>query len=109
MSDEERRRNPRFPVDLTVTLGVAGERRDARLHDLCRDAALVEAVRPEPVGTAVTLEMLLPGASGPMRLAGTVIRLAPGEQGGHGMAILFSAPPPEAEARIDEFVASQGR
>ena len=36
-----------------------------------------------------------------------VIRLAPGEQGTHGIAILFLAPSPEVEEAIDAFVARQ--
>lgn len=109
MSAEERRRNPRFVVDVPVTMTVAGETRTARLRDVCRDAALVEADRWEPLGTDVALALALPGTAGPIEVSGRVIRLAPGEQGTHGMAILFSGPSPEAEARIDEFIARQGQ
>jgi hypothetical protein len=105
---KERRRNPRAAVQLSATLTVAGERKAARLKDVCRDAALIEADRWEALGTEVGLEMQLPGSAGPLRLAGRVIRLAPGEQGTHGMAILFDGPSPEAEARIDEFIAGGG-
>ena len=88
---------------------VAGGKSTARLRDVCRDAALVEVDHWEALGTDVTLDMELPGAAGPLRVTGRVIRLAPGEQGTHGLAILFSSPSPEAEARIDEFIARQGR
>jgi hypothetical protein len=108
MSGDERRCNPRFAADVSVEMTVAGGKRPARLKDVCRDAALVEADGWEPLGTEVALHMELPGAAGPLQVSGRVIRLAPGEQGTHGMAILFSGPSPEAEARIDEFIARQG-
>jgi hypothetical protein len=104
---EERRRNRRFVLDLPVTIIVAKWARMARLKDVCRDAALVEADRWEPLRTEVGLRMLLPGTSGPLQVSGRVIRLTPGEQGTHGMAILFSGTSPEAEALIAEFVAAQ--
>jgi PilZ domain len=107
MTSEERRRSPRQTVKVPAVLSVRGEARSATLRDVCRDAALVETDRWEPLGTEVTLALALPGASGPLELSGTVIRLAPGEQGTHGMAVLFSSPSPEAEARIDAFVAGR--
>jgi hypothetical protein len=105
MSSEERRRSPRLAVDVPVTIHVAGQAKKAILKDLCHDAALVELDRWEVLGTEVVLEMELPGSSGPLRVSGEVIRLAPGEQAGHGMAILFSAPSAEVEAGIDAFIA----
>jgi PilZ domain len=108
MSIEERRRSPRLAVDVPVTIHVAGQPRKAVLKDICRDAALVELDRWEALGTEVILEMDLPGSSGPLRVTGEVIRLAPGEQAGHGMAILFSASTAEVETGIDAFIARQG-
>jgi hypothetical protein len=108
MSTEERRRSRRLAVDVPVALHVAGQVRKALLKDICHDAALVELDRWEVLGTEVTLEMELPGSSGPLLVSGRVIRLAPGEQAGHGMAILFSAPSPEVEAGIDAFIARPG-
>jgi hypothetical protein len=107
MNGEERRRSPRYPVEVSVEIAARGGTRTARLKDVCRDAALVEADGWEPLETEVELRMELPGAAGPLQVSGRVIRLAPGEQGTHGMAILFSSPSPEAEARIDEFIAGQ--
>lgn len=108
MSTEDRRRSPRLAVDVPVVIHVAGQTRKALLKDICRDAALVELDRWEVLGTEVALEMELPGSSGPLRVSGRVIRLAPGEQAGHGMAILFSALSPEVEAGIDAFIARPG-
>ena len=107
MSTEERRRSPRLPVDVPVVIHVAGESRAAVLKDICRDAALVELDRWEVLGTKVALEMELPGSSGPRQISGEVIRLAPGEQAGHGMAILFSDLSPELEAGIDALIDRQ--
>ena len=107
MSGEERRRSPRFVIDVAVVMIVAGVRKKARLRDVCRDAALVEVDSWEPLGTEVALDMELPDAPAPLQVTGRVIRLAPGEQGSHGIAILFLAPSPEVEAAIDAFVARQ--
>ena len=107
MSFDERRRHPRVVVDAPVTLTVAGEVKTARLRDVCRDAALVEASHWEPLQTDVSVGIELPGTAGPFEVAGRVIRLAPGEQATHAMAILFSAPSAEAEARINELVHAQ--
>jgi hypothetical protein len=108
MSGEERRRSPRFAAVVSVEMTVSGARRTALLKDVCRDAALLEADGWVPLGAEVALRMELPGAAGPLEVSGRVIRLAPGEQGTHGMAILFSSPSSEAEARIDEFIAGRG-
>lgn len=107
MSTEERRRSPRLAVDVPVTIRVAEEVRKGVLKDICRDAALVELDRWEVLGTQVVLEMDLPGSPGPLSISGEVIRLAPGEQAGHGMAILFASPSAEVEAGIDAFIAGQ--
>ena len=109
MSTEERRRSPRHAVDVPVTIHVADQARKALLKDICRDAALIELDRWEVLGTAVVLEMELPGGSSePLRVSGVVIRLAPGEQASHGMAILFSEASAEVEAAIDAFIAGRG-
>ena len=107
MSTEERRRNPRRVVDVPVTIQVAGVPRPAVLKDICRDAALVELDRWEVLGTPVVVEMKLPGSGKSLRVPGEVIRLAPGEQASHGMAILFSTTSPEAEAEIELFMARE--
>jgi len=90
-----------------VTLTVAGETKAARLRDVCRDAALVEASHWEPLQTELSVRVQLPGTAGPIEIAGRVIRLAPGEQGTHEMAILFSGLSPEAEAWIDALIQAR--
>jgi hypothetical protein len=103
----ERRKSPRFAVDVPVRLTVAGESLPGRLRDVCRDAALVEANRWFPLQTPIELAVELPGTGGPLALKGTVIRLAPGEQGSHGMAILFGDVGEAAALRIDFFISQQ--
>ena len=107
MTAEERRKSPRFPVDVPARIGVGHETLMARLRDVCRDAAYVEANRMLPLETPVSVAMELPGTGGPLEVRGTVIRLAPGEEGTHGMAILFQDVTPAAALRIDFFISQQ--
>jgi hypothetical protein len=102
---DERRKSPRYPVDAPAQLRVGGESLAARLRDICRDAALVEADRWFPLSTRADLLAELPGVDGTILLTGTIIRLAPGQQGTHGLAILFDDVPAAAGMRIDLFVS----
>ena len=104
---QERRRNPRFAVDVPARFTVGKETLIGRVRDVCRDAALVEANKWFPLETQATLALELPGTGGPLQLYGKIIRLAPGEQGTHGMAILFSDLTPAATDRIDYFISQQ--
>jgi hypothetical protein len=104
---EDRRRHPRFVVDTPVKVRDGGTDHDARLRDICREAALVECDRSWPLDTEVGLKMELPGAGGPVEVGGRVIRLAPAEGGRHGVAILFTNVTASAGMRIDFFVALQ--
>jgi hypothetical protein len=107
MNQQERRRNPRFSVNVPVRLTSGGEVFTGTLKDLCRDAALVETPHAAPVGTDVLLALALPGTGGPLQVGGRVVRLAEGDHGGHDMAVLFSELTPAAEARIDFFITLQ--
>ena len=107
MSGAERRRHQRVAVDVPATLRAGGGDHSARIRDICRDAVLVEADEEWPLETEVSLRTDLPGVSDPIDVRGRVIRLAPGEDGGHGMAILFSDMSPVVAMRIDFFVALQ--
>jgi hypothetical protein len=84
-----------------------GTEHEARLRDICRDAALVEGEKAWPLEADVGLRMELPGTGGSIEVEGRVIRLAPGEGGRHGMAILFTNVSATAGMRIDFFVALQ--
>jgi len=106
-SAAHQRKNPRFIVNVPARLRVEDQALPARLCNVCRDAALVEANKGFPLETEVAVAMELPGTGGPLEVSGRVIRLAPGEQGTHGMAILFTDVPTAAADRIDFFVAVQ--
>jgi len=102
---EERRRNPRFAVEVPVRLTAGGEAFPGRLKDLCRDAVLVEAAHVLPLDARVAVAMALPGTGGPLEVNGKVIRLDKGDGADHRMAILFTSVTPAAETRIDFFIA----
>lgn len=104
---DERRRKPRYLVGLPARLVSGGESVTCRLQDVCRDAAFVEAERWFPLQAEVSVSLDLPGVEGPAEAKGTVIRLAPGALGRHGMAVLFKDLSEADEARIDRFIALQ--
>jgi hypothetical protein len=102
---EDRRRNPRFAVEVPVRLTAGGTAFPGRLKDLCRDAVLVETAHGLPLDTMVAVAMALPGTGGPLEVGGRVIRVAPGEGDAQRLAILFTSFTPAAETRIDFFIA----
>jgi hypothetical protein len=104
MSDE-RRKNPRFQVEVPVRLTVAGAAFPGHLKDVCRDAVLVETHRALPIDSEVAVAMALPGTGGPLEVGGRVIRVTPGDGDSQRVAILFTAVTPAAETRIDFFIA----
>ena len=105
MTTSERRKHPRYEADVPVRLTVEGQAFVGRLRDVCRDAALVEVHGRWPLGTPVRLAMELPGTEWPLVVAGTVIRVAPGEGDATASAVLFSDLTPAAATRIDFFIA----
>jgi PilZ domain len=104
LSGQERRRHPRVPVDVPVRILDKGKEHQARLRDICRDAALVEALQSWPLESELDLEMALPGVSEVIEVKGRVIRL---EAEGQRFALLFTDVTPLAGMRIDFFVALQ--
>jgi hypothetical protein len=105
---DDRRKNPRFPVETQLRLTGGGTSTSGRLRDICRDAALLETDAPQALGTFVTLALLLPGTgAGEIVVSGKVIRIAPGEGGSHASAVLFTEIPAAAAARIEVFLALQ--
>jgi len=102
---DERRRSPRIVADVPARLTVGPDTFEALLHDVCRDAALVESERELPLGTVVTVETTLPRVAGPVRATGHVIRNAGYGDGRHSVAILFEELEPASRMRIDLFVS----
>jgi hypothetical protein len=104
----ERRRQPRFVVDVPVRLSTAGTSFTGHLRDVCRDAAWIETERICALGTELAIAVELPGTGGPMLIEGRVIRVAPGEKAPNGMAVLFKDLAPAVATRIDFFIALHG-
>ncbi len=105
--NDERRKSPRYPVDLSATVEVAGQSHPGRVRDLCRDALFVEVSEPWSIGTQVRVTAALPGGEGPVDMAGRVVRqAAPGEES-PGVAVLFDDLSPSTATRIDLFLATQ--
>lgn len=102
---DERRRSPRIVADVAARLTVGTDTFEGLLHDVCRDAALVESDRELPLGTRVTMETTLPRVAGPVRAAGHVIRVAGYGDGRHNAAILFEELESASRMRIDLFVS----
>lgn len=102
--ESDRRRHKRRRIDAPAQLRVGGRQIEARLRDLCHDAALLEANTWFPLGTDVEVLLEVPGPHPPLRAAGRVLRLAPGEEGMHGLAVLFTEISPTDVLRIDFIV-----
>ena len=105
---EDRRRSQRFAVKVPARISHGAESFPGILKDLCKDAALVEGQKVLPLSTEVALTLSLPGTGGPLQAAGEVVRVGPGDHGGHDMAILFKDLSAAAETRIEFFIAIQG-
>jgi len=105
---QERRKNPRFPVKMPVTVTRGPQTLTVLVKDISREAVFVSAEDPFPAGTEVTVTFGLPGKDGPLKVGGRVVRVAPGDaEGGAGMAILFTELSPAAQVRLDFFIALQ--
>jgi hypothetical protein len=104
----ERRRQPRFAVDVAMRLTAGGASFPGFVCDICRDAAWVESEHSLALDEQVAVAMELPGTGGPMMIEGRVVRVGPGEKATHGAAVLFKELPPMVATRIDFFVALQG-
>jgi hypothetical protein len=107
MSIEERRRYPRYAVDLPGRLNLEGASFDVRLKDICHEAVLVETPQPCRVGATGILSAEILGGSGEIEISGRVIRVAEPEDGGPGAAILFTSLNPAAATQIAFFLELQ--
>jgi hypothetical protein len=104
----ERRKNPRFPVHVPIQLRCGAQILPGMLHDICRDACLIELRQALDLGSHVSIVVELPGTGGPLEVGGRVVRVAPGgEPSTNDVAVLFSHLTPAAETRIDFFIALQ--
>jgi hypothetical protein len=101
MNPEDRRRHPRVRLDLAARLELGERLLDARVRDICRDAVLLEANDWFPLGTELQVRVELPPPHLAIQASGRVLRLAPGEEGSHGMAVLFTEISTGDQLRID--------
>jgi hypothetical protein len=104
---EDRRKSPRVVVDLPVRVGMAGQTVPGKLHDVCRDAALVETHQSCVVGTRVTLAWESSGV-GMVQVDGVVLRVSAAEGDAHGIAILFVDVAPATATAIELLVHRAG-
>jgi hypothetical protein len=88
MRPEDRRRSPRVVVDLPVRLIVDGKTVPGRIHDVCRDAALVETHQRCSVG--MNVELAWDSGGGRMvQVAGVILRISAAEGDARRVAVLF--------------------
>jgi hypothetical protein len=107
MKPEDRRKSPRVVVDLPVRVGMAGQTVPGRLHDVCRDAALVQTHQSCMVGTRVTLAWQADGG-GMVQVDGVVLRVSAGEGDARGIAILFVDVAPATATAIELLIHRAG-
>jgi len=108
MTITERRKSSRHAARIPVRLGTGAASIEGHVHDICRDAVLVETGRAWPVDTELQLSMQLPGSEEPIEVKGRIVRIADGADGApRGMAVLFTDVTPAAVARIDIFLEHQ--
>ena len=107
MRPEDRRKSPRFLVDLPVRVGMAGQTVPGRLHDVCRDAALVQTHQTCMVGTRVSLAWRADGG-GMVQVDGVVLRVSAGEGDARGIAILFVDVAPATATAIELLIHRAG-
>jgi len=107
MRHDERRKTPRVIVDLPVRLSLEGKTVPGRLHDICRDAALVESHERCVVGTRATVAWESP-AGGMAQVSGVVLRVSAGEGDARGIAILFVDVAPATATAIELLIDRAG-
>jgi hypothetical protein len=84
-----------------------GQMVPGRLHDVCRDAALVETHQRCTVGTRVTLAWESRGG-GMVQVDGVVLRVSAAEGDARGIAILFVDVAPATATAIELLVHRAG-
>jgi hypothetical protein len=106
--NDERRKYPRYAIDVEGRLYIQGGTFGVRLKDICAEAVLVETPQPCPLGANVILTAEILGGSGQVEIAGRIVRTATPDEGGPGAAILFTSLNPAAATQIDFFLELQG-
>jgi len=108
MTNTERRKSSRHAARVPVRLGTGAASIEGHVHDICRDAVLVETGRVWPVDTELQLTMQLPDSKEPIAVKGRIVRIAEAADGApRGLVVLFTDVTPAAVARIDLFLGSK--
>jgi hypothetical protein len=107
MSGNERRKSPRYAVEIPARLSSGGGAFPALIKDICRDAVLLESHRGLALDSAISLAMELPGGESSLNVLGRVIRVVRGDGDAHRLAVLFTDVNPAAATAIDFFLALQ--
>lgn len=112
MSGQERRRNKRARAKgLSVRLESGASKTMCAIEDISAGGIFVRSKLLFPVGTAVTLEIILPAARQPLRIAGMVANQVSPEDAARlrrvaGMGIQFENLPEATARRLQETVAA---
>jgi hypothetical protein len=104
---DERRRHPRYAIDVQGRITVEGASYDVRLKDICEEAVLIETPQPCKLGASVTLTAEILGGSGVIEISGKIVRIAEPADGGPGAAVLFTSLNPAAATQIAFFLELQ--
>jgi hypothetical protein len=105
----ERRRHPRYVVNLAARLASVGGTATGKVRDLCRDAAFFETAESIPVGTPVEMTLEFPGLPSPLVIKGRVVREAHSTDGRYAVAILFLEETPEFVTQLDFLVDEEDK
>jgi hypothetical protein len=97
----ERRKFPRYAVNLPASVVSVGGTSSGKVRDLCRDAALFETTQSLPVGTPVEMALEFPGLPSPLVIKGKVVREAQSIDGRRAVAVLFTEETPEFVTQLD--------
>lgn len=102
---EERRRHPRYVVDLDIAVRLPDDDAlvTARVRDLCLGGVCLVGLTGGHAsglapGSSLDLQLMLPGATTALHLAGQVVRHTP-----DGLGVLFVSPPPAALRALRDF------
>lgn len=96
---DDKRKQPRIPVELWVELSCAGETYFQRATNLSRTGAWFTQTLPLPVGSTAGLQFELPDGGAPVRCGGTVVNAQD-----LGMGVNFTDLKEADRARIDALV-----
>ena len=102
-ADNERRGEPRIPIEMWVEETTGSERYYRRAGNLSRGGLRLDHTIPLPVGTNVQLTFTLPGDATPVTIAGEIVSAA--DQGDLRMNVKFVNASAAALAQIDAYLA----